>query len=446
MLETAKTKGPVIVLDVSHLNLPNRGFPPQSKFLAKVLDYSLGGQTTLQKIAEIAEIIKAKTSVAVVADQLNTEKESVVSARISITAKSFGNLPSLLDWLISLRLKIGYRSAFKAAMGLLESHRFCSVLIPNGRFPVQRAVSEAANLASVSKIFFERGWQANHYYLSDLQTQDFWRQREFQRLNSPSGTDLSSARRWLDSRIVDRIHLPELGVAMESDVNKSDSAQDIVFFTSSPDEFIALGNLWPNVGWDNQYQAIESVLACAEGVNCVTIRVHPNSRNKPLSYALWEIYQLRKLQLMRPQINIISPLSNINSYDLGVKAKKIFVWESTIGLELHYLGCHVLSLAPTLYSEKLAQAEAWGLDSKTRIVQFLGSSEKQADPSLAIEFVANWFARERPHDSLKHWSNSHSMRHIIRNILSIRGVLGVLSVLRLGLSARLSRLAYRVLL
>jgi len=128
--------------------------------------------------------------------------------------------------------------------------------------------------------------------------------------------------------------------------------KNIVFFTSSDDEYAVLADKYKNQIYKNQADAIFKI------INSFTlkknmdyhlwIRMHPN-----LSNVKWNFNSdLIKLENLHSNIHIIKPASEISSYKIISLSEKFITYNSTTALEAVYMNKPTILLGRT-YFEKL---------------------------------------------------------------------------------------------
>ncbi len=112
------------------------------------------------------------------------------------------------------------------------------------------------------------------------------------------------------------------------------SKRNIVLFTSSQDELVALGDDWSeNRIFESQGAAIAYILNNTCGDIHYYIRIHPNLKGINHRDHL-DLYQYDKLSY----VTVIPPESKVSSYDLMDACEKVVSFGSTTGLEACYWG------------------------------------------------------------------------------------------------------------
>jgi hypothetical protein len=128
--------------------------------------------------------------------------------------------------------------------------------------------------------------------------------------------------------------------------------KNIVFFTSSEDEYEVLGNQYKNLIYENQTNAllriIKSFVNKANVNYHLWIRMHPNLSNVKWSYNS----NILKLRDMYPNIHLIKPSSKVSSYKIINLCDKFLTFSSSTALEAVYMNKPTILLAKT-YFDKL---------------------------------------------------------------------------------------------
>lgn len=120
----------------------------------------------------------------------------------------------------------------------------------------------------------------------------------------------------------------------------------VVLFTSSEDEFQAIGKEWDDKLFIDQIEGIRHIAKILEKDVKLYARIHPNVANANRKY-------LKQIEILKSveNINIISPSSKISSYQLLFDADLVVSFGSTIGIEAAYYGKISLVLGPSFYTE-----------------------------------------------------------------------------------------------
>ena len=128
--------------------------------------------------------------------------------------------------------------------------------------------------------------------------------------------------------------------------------KNIVFFTSSDDEYEVLGNQYKNLLYQNQtnaiLQIINSFIDKDKSNYHLWIRIHPNLASVKWSYSS----NILKLENLHPNVHIIKPSSKVSSYKMISLCDKFLTYSSSSALEAVYINKPTILLAKT-YFDKL---------------------------------------------------------------------------------------------
>jgi hypothetical protein len=118
------------------------------------------------------------------------------------------------------------------------------------------------------------------------------------------------------------------------------------FFTSSEDEFRAVGDEWNSKIYDSQIEALKRIVNSPEfqasSLN-LAVRLHP--RMAELGVEQWEHYT----QLESPRLHVIKPSDSCDSYALMDISEKVITFSSTMGVEASFWGKPAILLGATFY-------------------------------------------------------------------------------------------------
>lgn len=125
------------------------------------------------------------------------------------------------------------------------------------------------------------------------------------------------------------------------------SKKNIVIYTSSEDEFVAIGDEFEKYSiFPNQLNGIEEIVRNFTNDDDLRfyLRIHPNLADVKFAYHR-KLYELAKYN----NLTIIEPKSDVSSYSLIDNADSIIVFGSTIGIEASYWGKPVILLGGAVY-------------------------------------------------------------------------------------------------
>jgi hypothetical protein len=229
------------------------------------------------------------------------------------------------------------------------------IVIPNGRFPYQKALVLAARRFGIAVTYYERGFRPESgVYIGEHMTVDrvAWQRLAKQHNESFDDMTRKASRQWLLSRQKQGSMENEFSTNWKSNSKESELFQSqspkysAAFFTSSQDEFLALED-WQGFGWSDQYEAFVEFAQKIQGP--FVLRIHPNFVNKTFGHAFEEIRRVFWMIKNLPDLKVIWPTSPINSYEVIQKAERIFVHGSTIGLEASATGKPVWNSGSSMY-------------------------------------------------------------------------------------------------
>ncbi len=128
--------------------------------------------------------------------------------------------------------------------------------------------------------------------------------------------------------------------------------KNIVFFTSSVDEYEVLGDQYKSVIYKNQTHAITKIAKCFSGLAKknyhLWIRIHPNMKNVKWSYSS----NILRLDNLNPNVHVIKASSKVSSYELIAQCDKFITFYSSSALEAAYMNKPSILLSKN-YFDKL---------------------------------------------------------------------------------------------
>ena len=262
---------------------------------------------------------------------------------------------------------------FESTKAFLASADFDLVYLFNGRFCATRGILRAVQQSKVKFRIQERGCNTSKYCLmTDVPHDRRYIQKYIRRLWEAHQTDaearVKAAREFFDDRrrgepqcwpsFTDHQHA---GVPEEL----SSKSTLISYFSSSDDEYIAVGDAFDQQGFSTQAQAIQALIdaIATRGDMHLVIRVHPHLRHKAESYRrFWE-------QLPVPHNCTIIPAdSPVSSYGLIDASDLVVTYGSTVGIEATYYAKPSLLLGSAEYDNLDVCNRAFTAES---IVEFI---------------------------------------------------------------------------
>lgn len=133
----------------------------------------------------------------------------------------------------------------------------------------------------------------------------------------------------------------------ELPVDWNDNNYNVVFFTTSEDEFASIGDSWIYPIYKTQVEGIKEIANELKNEKDLKIwvRLHPNLKAAPEK--LINPY----LEIDNPVVNIIMPSETVSTYLLMEKADKVVTFGSTTGIEAAYWGKVSIMLGTCWYKE-----------------------------------------------------------------------------------------------
>jgi hypothetical protein len=435
----------VDVLDVTKLVFPRKNPPPDIKWLATILAYGRSGSSIeILKEKQAKILAPSRSKIRQATYPIASQKESVRSALTSILSKPPRGMIGVVGFLLERRLLRSYEKVFDAVCSALGNEAYCWIMVANGRFPDQRASLDAAKSYGIRSMHFEVGFTQDSFFFRPHAPQDLSAVQAAISTFQPEPKDLAFAQSWFNNRVFGNVASDAFGMQWQ-ELDPATNYETVVF-TTSADEYESLGSLWPKPDWINQFEAIEAVLETKSDLGSVAIRMHPNSKFKTVSYALWEVAQVRRLKKLFPWLQVIPPHAHMSSYQLAARARTIVVWDSTIGLEASWLGRNVLYLAPNPFSRFLGVPEAFDLQS-LRSWAPAESSPKSAQKHRAETCIAAIRSFSAPRETRDPEAPNTWFRALAYTLLSFRrDPFAFLILIIKSLSARAARIIYKLLL
>lgn len=253
------------------------------------------------------------------------------------------------------RAEHGARLLFHTSLEVMLRDRPERIVIPNGRFPYQKALVLASRRLGIEVSFYERGFRTDTgVFVGGHMTVDrgAWQRMARDHNERFDENTRRASRQWLVARRVPGSLENEFSSNWKPDSQETESAQTsrskhpVAFFTSSQDEFLSLED-WQGFGWRDQYEAFVEFAKRVEGP--YVLRIHPNFINKSFGHALEETRRVFWMRKNVPELKIVWPTSPLSSYELIERAEKIVVHGSTIGLEASAQGKPVWNSGSSMY-------------------------------------------------------------------------------------------------
>ena len=276
----------------------------------------------------------------------NSVKWGLISAnKIIHTHLSSKYKKNLVDQdLVPLSLVIGIQESVMETLDfikLISTQEFAYYFVCNGRQPVQAALTTYLRSQGSCVYLYEGG---GGYVFPDILTKhiDYWETSPANHIETQSKILCPKKLNNIDRDITDKVisafrtqsFMPYVLNYLTNNSPKFDKkrlavANNYAFFTTSQYEFSILNEQRKNPKYfQNQIDAIQSIVNNLNSNDKLFIRVHPNDPNMPTQpEPEWEIFRSNN------QIEIIDSNDRLNSYNLAKYMRANFVWESIIGYE-----------------------------------------------------------------------------------------------------------------
>ena len=228
------------------------------------------------------------------------------------------------------------------------------VYFRNGRVAVYRPILRICQQRGQNFKIHDRGCNKNHYVISpDLrhnfdmiheQIQEAWNAEHDYKKKIKIANNFYADRRAGKEQAWKAFLDKQKNATLPAkwDENK----YNIVFYNSSISEYAAISSEHnPNILFNSQIDAIyyiANIIKIMKNTDFY-IRLHPNLLNQSQKEkSLW-------LNLNHPVINIISPDSRVDTYELMEHSDLVIAYMSTTGIEAAYYGKPVIILAKSMY-------------------------------------------------------------------------------------------------
>lgn len=229
------------------------------------------------------------------------------------------------------------------------------VYVFNGRFTHTRALFRACQQEGVHCRIHEMGSRLTHYGIFDnamphdranfaRRAKALWAERG----DDPDTHEVAT--RWYEDR-ASGVDQGWFSFVKNHDPSLLPSAWDstrpkLVVFTSSEEEFAAIGPDWKNDLFPRQSDGIKTLCQLVAELRPdadLVIRVHPNLAGTTDP----EVTSV--LDLARPGVIVVTPESRVSSYGLLRKAEVVLTFGSSMGMEAVFWGKPSILLGPTMY-------------------------------------------------------------------------------------------------
>lgn len=260
------------------------------------------------------------------------------------------------------------------------------VYLFNGRFANSKAVLRACEAMGVPYRVHERGADKSRFAVWSFTPHDGVKlQKEMLEHWDKADREQAKAiaRRWFADRRAGRetnwrsfteaqrpFHLPEFR-----------ASRIVTYFSSSDDEFAAVGDLQKWQGWKDQLDAVRSLIKVTEAMADVqlVIRLHPHLMYKHAD----ERSRWLALSGTRENVEVIAPDSPVDSYALLEASDVVVTGGSTVGIEAVYWGTASILLGPSIYDALGAVHVAHSVETFAKL---LAREALQVEPAKALPY------------------------------------------------------------
>ena len=277
--------------------------------------------------------------------------------------------------------------AYETARRAIRDFAPDAVALFNGRYASVRALFAAAQAEGVRALIHDRGCDSRHYWIASepILDPDYLQRciREFWRPElADAGEEFYTGRR---ARVERNWHSFTKGQeAGRIPQAMQDGSRWIVFFTSSDDEYVAVGDKYVNKAFPAQLDAIRAVeqaVARLPGYR-LCVRVHPNIASK--SREQQEYWRALRV----PAALIVGAEARFDSYAILDRAHVACSYGSTVGIEATYWDRPSLLMGRSIYDRLGATFNASGADD---VLRFLRQPEVM--PKIGALMYGAFFAR-----------------------------------------------------
>lgn len=226
------------------------------------------------------------------------------------------------------------------------------VILFNGRFASTRPVLRVAQSLDLDWRIHERGSDPDHFFFHDFVPHDLtrWSKQIFRESEARSAEERE--------RLAHQFYHRRRGGAAKdwhSFVNWDSGqlgrhaelarARPVVYFSSSDDEFAAIGEVLEDAAWKRQIDAVRQLAQeCQRQRLPLMVRIHPHLAQKdPADLRFWHE------NLQGYGATLIDAAEKVDSYALMEAASLCVSYGSTAGIEAMYWGCQHLLLGRAMY-------------------------------------------------------------------------------------------------
>ncbi len=252
------------------------------------------------------------------------------------------------------RFTLSALGVYRSVQNYLRKHNTDKVYIFNGRMSSVRAVLRACEQQNIPFTIHESGHSESTYSLFDNNMPHSIKFiTECLEKSWGATHDIAECRSigesWFQRRaggaMVNGYSFVQGQVQGALPTQWDEHKRNIVIFTSSDYEFIAVGQEWDHPIYLHQLDGLQRIIGALEHLRetvHITIRIHPNHTGLP--------EELEALESLRSGfVTVISPKEKVSSYTLMQKAEKVITFGSTAGIEAAFWGTPSILGGKALY-------------------------------------------------------------------------------------------------
>lgn len=313
------------------------------------------------------ELLKTPENSGFVGASPSTGERERVNLAADSSAESLRRVETRLDGpagrLLRRRMISSAFKSMNACKRLFESSKPDMLVVLNGRQVDNVGAILAAESLEIPREYVELGVLPKTLSFKPFSVfdqasiaEDFKESRQFR-----NSANRSFARDWLDSRTSGLPEHNQFALSWEpgkrgfKKIETLESLQDnVVFFTSSPDEFTSLPEHFADAtSWAQGVALLQTVEALKPlGVKKVSIRLHPNLARKRPIQILDALLMAKRIQRnFGTGCAVISPVASINTYELIADSRAVIGFASTVCLEAAYMEKKSILLRESYFSK-----------------------------------------------------------------------------------------------
>jgi hypothetical protein len=241
-----------------------------------------------------------------------------------------------------------YLSFEKIILEIISDLKIENIFIFNGRFLFDGIFQSFASNHNIDIFYYERGGELKDYDVYKHKSQDI--NKLISRIKAQAyNLDKSGILQglgWYTKRIKKSTLIKKL-------VNRlylkyfSNNKRNIIFFMSSINEWIIVGENWSKY-FLNQYSAIKYLVSQFDQEQFkIFVRIHPGMRKRPRAERVLLRTALKKI----PQVKALNKYPFLCSYELVRQADVVATYGSTIGVESIVMGKVPITMSQSMYEK-----------------------------------------------------------------------------------------------